>query len=330
MRSSERIFALALVLSIGIGSFSDSFAVCDSTMFNPVTDVCWQCVLPFRMGGITIADSDIDSPADDIASPVCICGTTIGIKASFWEPARIEETVKDPYCFNLLGTQLANAQEGFLGGGYREGDPGRNTFQQTHHMIFNVWSVLDLFLDLPCLEAGGFDVAYMSEIDPTWNDDLLSFILNPEALLFGNPVTQLACMVDSVASTVGVPLSPLFWCVGSHGSAYPLTGHVANDNYVQDNALLAERMVYKQARELLLWDTGLNECGPVPMPIWVKEHYRLQMMKPIRDWTCQPLGRSSLIWGSQKNPPFGSGGNASDNFDWLLVRKKACCIGYAP
>jgi len=135
-------------------------------------------------------------------------------------------------------------------------------------------------------------------------------------------------MADSVASTIGVPLSFLFWCVGAHGSAYPLTGHVSNDNYVQDNALLAERMVYKQSRELLLWDTGLNECGPVPMPIWIKEHYRLQMMKPVKDWTCQPLGRSSLIWGSLKNPPYGSGGNSADNFDWLLVRKKACCIGW--
>ncbi|HOS58861.1 MAG TPA: TraU family protein, partial [Syntrophorhabdaceae bacterium] len=105
-------------------------------------------------------------------------------------------------------------------------------------------------------------------------------------------------------------------------------GHVNNGYYVQDNAPLAGRMIYKMSREGLMWDTAVNECAPTPMPIWIKEHYRMQMMKPVADYTCHPIGRSGLIWAAEKNPPYGTGTNASGNFDWLTFRKKLCCIGW--
>ena len=305
-------------------------AECNTSFFNPITEVCWNCVFPVILGGINLIGSDIDTPPDNISSPVCLCGTIIGLNASFWEPARIIETVKDPYCFNLIGVSLTNPSEGFLGGGYRQDTVAPSTFQQSHWYMAPLWNILDLFVDTSCFEGGGFDIAYMTEIDPTWNDDILAFMINPEALLFANPIAQMACMVDSVASTVGYSLSPLFWCMGSWGSAYPLTGHVSNDNYVQDNAAIASRMIYKMSRELLLWETGLNECGPVMMPIWVKENYRLHMMKPKKDFSCYPIGRSSLIWGPMKNPPGGAGDNPPDNFDWMMFRKRLCCIGWSP
>lgn len=304
-----------------------AYAVCKARIFNPLNDVCWHCIFPVRIGGMTILGSDIDSPSDNISSPICVCGTNIGIKASMWEPARLVETVKDAYCFNIIGAQLSNPAEGFLSGGYDTDNVRKNAFAQAHWYVFPLWAILNLFLDSTCFEHGGFDLAYMTEIDPLWNDDILGFILNPEALLFANPVAQLACMADSVASTVGVPLSSLFWCMGSWGSAYPLTGHINNDFYVQDNAALAARMMYKMGRELLLWDTGINECGPVMMPIWVKEHYRMHMMKPVRDSTCHPIGRSGHIWASMKNPPGGTSSGSADNFDWMMFKKRLCCMG---
>ncbi|XLF14118.1 TraU family protein [Klebsiella pneumoniae] len=39
-----------------------------------------------------------------------------------------------------------------------------------------------------CLEGGDMDIAYLSEIDPTWVDSSLTTILNPEAILFANPI----------------------------------------------------------------------------------------------------------------------------------------------
>jgi conjugal transfer pilus assembly protein TraU len=66
-------------------------------------------------------------------------------------------------------------------------------------------------MDFPCTEKRDFDLAYMTEVDPLWNDDSLAFIINPEALLFGNPIAQTACVADSVAAAVYQPIDPLFW-----------------------------------------------------------------------------------------------------------------------
>ena len=213
--------------------------------------------------------------------------------------------MKDPWCFNLIGADLGG--NGFLAGdSQRTTKASKSMFAQAHYYMLNVWSLLDLFLDLPCLENTGFDVGYITEVDPLWNDDLLAFLLNPEALLFGNPVLQFSCIADSVAANAGLPLDVLFWCMGSWGSAYPLTGHKGNDSIVEDNAALAGRMIYKLVREYTLLDTATNVCGPTMWPIWTKSHYRLQIMKPVRDYTCQPIGRSGLIWAAgQESPLFG-------------------------
>jgi conjugal transfer pilus assembly protein TraU len=82
----------------------------------------------------------------------------IGLKASFFEPARVEETVKDPYCFNLIGAELSNPAEGFLMEFKGRGTVKDMTFQQVHHFLFNVWALLELFMDVPCLEQSGIDV----------------------------------------------------------------------------------------------------------------------------------------------------------------------------
>jgi conjugal transfer pilus assembly protein TraU len=140
-------------------------------------------------------------------------------------------------------------------------------------------------------------------------------------------VLQFSCIADSVAANAGPPLDVLFWCMGSWGSAYPLTRHKGNDSIVEDNAALASRIVYKPVREYTLFDTATNVCRPTNWPIWTKSHYRFQVMRPVRGYTCQPIGRSGLIWG--KNPRYSAGGNAADNFDWVLVRNHLCCIGYS-
>lgn len=320
---------LILFLSVTFLNISAAFAVCKNTPLNPVTDVAWNGIFPIRIGGVGIASSSIDSPPDYIGSAVCVCPKTIGLKFSFWSPARLVETVKDPYCFTPLGVELSSHKQGFLGGTYGEKPSVPSTFQQSHWYIFEVWHALDMFYDFPCLDAEeSFDIAYMTEVDPLWQSDTLTLMLNPEALLFANPVAVLSCIPDTVASNLGYPISALFWCMGSWGNAYPLSGHAAESDYTEGNAALAARMVFKLGREMLLWDTGLNACGKVPTPIWVKENYRLQIVKPVAASSPVPIGRSSIFWGQLKNPAFGAGGNSSDNFLWVLFRKVLCCVGY--
>jgi conjugal transfer pilus assembly protein TraU len=334
----SRTILLIFLLIFGL-CLQDVQAVCKNSILNPVTDINWQGIFPVRIGGVTIKGSNdpSDDPPESVGSPVCICGsgvgTKIGIRAGFVEPARLIETVKDPYCFTTLGTQLSNPSQGFLSGENMTRTSGDNvninTFQQVHWYIFPVWQMLDLFLDVPCLgEKIGFDIAYMSEIDPTHNNGLLTSLLNPEALLFANPVSSLACVADSIAANAGYPLDPLFWCMGSWGGTYPLGGSVGVENYIEGNAAIAAKTIYKMGRTMLLWDPGIDYCGKVPTPIWKKSNYKMHLTKPVRDSQVLPIGRSSLIWGHLKNPPYAAGENSSDNFLWILFRKNLCCLSF--
>ncbi len=326
----------AWVIVIVVLSGNASAGPCSGTFLNPVTDICWQCIFPMKIGGVTVVPGTVADTPDLTSSPVCACPipvppfVRVGITVSFWEPARFIETVKDPYCFPSIGTGVNNPSPGTLGGGIKKsasghGGFGSGAFAQAHYFIFPAWALMEVAVNSVCIENAGFDVAYITEVDPLWNDDLLMAMLQPEAVLFANPAAQLACISDSVSSNLGLPLSPLFWCMGSWGSAYPITGHHNTADYVQGNGAIAAKMIYKMGRQLLLNDTALSLCAAVPTPIWVKQNYRLQIAKPVRDVTCHPIGRSDLLWGNGKNPPYSAGGNKGDNFLWIVFRKRGCC-----
>lgn len=317
------------------------FATCSDTMMNPITDIAWYGIFPFQIGGINVIGTSIPTAPYPSGGPTCQCGNNFGITYSFWVPDRLDESVKDAFCFDTIGANLGNSSNGFSGGGVSFGSPvmgsSINTTDksQVHHYMFPVWGIMGLFLDVPCLAENGvsFDIAYISEIDPTHQNCILGFLLNPEALLFGNPVSQMACIADSVAAnTPGTVLDPvtnlLFWCAGSWGSIYPFCGYVSNPDQVEASALHAAKILYKLGRTGLMLDPGMSWCGPVPMPIWTKSHYRLQIMKPV-DGQVVNIGQSGLVWGSAKNPPFNAGGNSSDNFSYVVFRKYNCCQNMA-
>jgi conjugal transfer pilus assembly protein TraU len=287
-------------------------------------------VFPIRIAGIKVLDFKGLEDVDPVKSPICVCwmGTPpiprIGIPVSLWEPVRILETVKMPYCSPFTGMYLPigiNAQN--LGGGATQNEGNQHiSGAQVHYMIFPVWTVLELFLDFICLEHTGFDIAYLSELDPLWQDEILTAVIEPEAVVFANPVTQFACMVDATTSTIGFPLDPLFWCMGSWGSSYPLAGFSESTDYIEANAAIAAKMIYKLHRQGILWGSigkqGL--CGKYPMPIWRKSQYSLLLLHPIPDIIREPIGRSGMIWDWAKNYPL-----SGDNFVWMLYRKRDCC-----
>ncbi|PMX28452.1 conjugal transfer protein, partial [Pseudomonas sp. MPR-R2A7] len=84
---------------------------------------------------------------------------------------------------------------------------------------------MEILTDFACFEQASFDIAYMTEVDPLWQDDSLAALINPEAIVFANPIAQAACAGDCIAGTVNLPLDPLFWCAGCQGSMYPLNGN---------------------------------------------------------------------------------------------------------
>jgi len=318
---------------------------CRSSFINPVTDIRWEGIFPIEIAGVEIegigdfyddpASEGLQTNPDKLGSIVCFCkegnNLRFGLSVSYWEPARIVETTKIPWCFPTLGIEMSSLGKSgkhlknASSSQYSKGYSSYTSFN-VHYYFFNALDVLDLFVDMPCSLHEGFDIAYISEIDPTWNNDVLSFILNPEAILFGNPVAQLACAADSVSSLSSYPLDSLFWCIGSWGSSYPLAGASSSPNILRGSAQIAARAIYRQARMGLLWDPGVDECYAQLTPVWIKSHYKMHLIKPKKG-PFIILGRSELLWESNKNPPFGTSKNSPDNFSWMVFRRVKCCLG---
>lgn len=323
MRNKALFIGLVLSLFLPL----TSLAQCKPNGFltiDIITKADYGAMLPLRIAGVTIMSGHIPDSQSAVSSPICICKDPlprIGIPVSFFEPSRLIEVVRDPYCFPSMGLNLSNTA--LLKGTKGDGRDRQRTFFQSHYFIFPIYAILELLTDFICMEFTGFDLAYITEVDPLWNNDTMSAIINPEALLFANPVTQLACIADSISSQVNVPLDPLFWCKGSWGNAYPLTGNTTTNNYVEDSASVASSLIYKLHRQLILWGSWgqLGLCGYYPAPIWRKSAYRLQLVTPIAHPKAMGIGVDGKFWTWSKNIPF----TASDNFAYLLFKKRECC-----
>jgi conjugal transfer pilus assembly protein TraU len=255
-----------------------------------------------------------------------------GIPAGFWEPVRLVDVVREPYSMvNMGGIKM--------GGGFKKqgtnavkANSGRggqkSSFYHVHWYVYPLIHWLEVLIDFACIEKGSFDLAYVTELDPMWGNDELSFILNPEAAIFGNPVAQAACSADCIKASTHFPANELFWCAGCQGSIYPFTGSgPAHTGGVQASQLLTQRMIAKLHRELLLWQTSGREalCSKKPAPIIKKTQYKIQMTYPIPTATgahaCNPIGRTEVMQGSGKEFPY-----SGEDFGYLLWRKRNCCL----
>lgn len=302
---------------------------CAGRFPNPITDVCWKCIFPIRILGVKIVPGGADDKTHH-AKP-CFCpkkgipAPVPGLPVSLWEPVRMVDVTRTPWCFVNLGG-IQPVKTGIRGRGDVRQDSSTNqtSFYNVHWYTWPVITWLEMFMDFVCLEKTSFDVSYVTELDPTWNDDSKSLILNPEALLFGNPISQFACAADCAASSSHLPLDSLYWCGGCQGSFFPYTGSVgAHNGGVQASLLLTGRMISKLHRELLLMSTTGEKalCKPCLSPIIKKSQYRTQMLYPIsQSRACQPLGSTEVAWQGGREFP----GKGSD-FGYLIWRKRDCC-----
>lgn len=304
--------------------------LCNGHFVHPVKDVCWSCLFPISIGGATIYSGNYpDTPRPK--SPICACRKPIpriGISVGFWEPMALVDVTRQPFCMTNLGG-ISLKVGNYYGKGKVDMFSDQNkSFYHAHWYRFPLLAWLKLLTDGVCGQSGDFDLAYMSELDPTWHDDELNIIMNPEAALFGNPITQTACAADSIAATAYRPIDSLFWCLGAQGSTYPLAGTVQEHvGGVQASTLLAERLDYKLHRLGMIWETvnagGFNLCTMVPAPVLPKSRYRYQMVHPVptsHPKGCHPFGRSTAIWGAAHEYPV-----KGEDFGYLIWRKRDCC-----
>lgn len=334
----KSLLIFLILLTVFLLKIDNISAKCSGRIFNPIIDVCWSCIFPISIASVSVGGSVPDTP--NISTIPCICPgkvlglPQIGIPIGFWEGIEIYDMAKDPFCFVSLGGMQINAQI-FTGTGSQSdrGRSGRHATWHLHKYAMPIFKLLSIVFDTLCLEVSSFtspfDIGYMTEVDPMWMDDELTFIINPEAVIFNNVIAQSACVADCVAATTYLPLDSLFWCGGCQGSMYPMTGHIPADyGSVQSTLMTMQRFIYKMHRELQMWDTSGTEalCQPIPMPIIKKSQYRTQLTYPVPMNSgglingCQPMGRSNVLYDFGKEIPI-----KGENFGYLLWRKRNCC-----
>ena len=325
--------SLLILLILIFFTFSTSqnakAANCKGEMFNPITSVCWSCIFPLSIGSMQIGLNNNRYDTKNPSSPICICqkGTipVPGIAVGFWEPIRMADVTKRPFCMvNMGGMEIIPEGVGKIGVGKDE--DGHATWHM-HWYINPIIYLLNLFLDGLCLESSGFDLSYLTEFDPLFHDDMLSFVINPEAIVFANPIAHAACIADCVSSTIRKPLDPLFWCAGCQGSLYPFTGNLAGrTNSIQGTSMTIEKSIAKFHRQLILPVTSGPEalCQPIPAPIVKKSQYRLQTTFPVvgkGNLGCNAFGKSTFLHAAFKELPV-----KGEDFGYLIWRKRNCCL----
>ncbi|PVO40627.1 conjugal transfer protein TraU, partial [Salmonella enterica subsp. enterica serovar Newport] len=167
---------------------------------NPISDVCWKCLFPMTLGNIKLASGPQKDTANP-SSPIQICPVgilyRIGLAIGFWEPMAMVDVTREPgVMVNMGGFKIDLGRTG-TGTAGQSDRPAAGTFYHVHWYKYPLIFWLNIITSLGCLQTGDLDIAYLSEIDPMWNDSTLSMLINPEAALFGNLIAQAACAADA-------------------------------------------------------------------------------------------------------------------------------------
>jgi len=329
IRRAILMFIATLLFAIGLTVSAQ--AKCNAKFLNPITEICWDCIFPISIGGISMFTNRPDTQNQFL--PFCMCWKgalpMIGLSIGLWEPARLVDVANEPGCFVNMGLDMdfglfaAGTSTATSANGAETGSAW-----QAHYYYYPLISWLGTVVDGLCLETTAFDVAYISEIDPLWNDVELNNLLNPEAILFANPIAQAACAAECVAASSGnLSMDLLFWCNGCQGGIYPIAGEInSSHGGVNASQQVATRLTARMHRLLLAHKTASNptSCFPTIAPIIPKSQYRQQITRPIPKtsgrYAGAPIGSTTQYVDTFREFPF-----EGESFGWLMWRKRNCC-----
>jgi conjugal transfer pilus assembly protein TraU len=294
---------------------------------NPLTDVCWNCMFPMTVSGVKAMPGK--QTLADHKEIFCKCAgmpPKFGVPVTYWEPSRLIDVTRHAYKLVGLGGLSVgsdNIRNRGVMGSHEDGTA--YSLYHVHYYFYPLLSVLELLGDFSCVERAQMDVAYLSELDPLWNDEKTAFMMHPEVGFFANLPAQAACIADCTAATVGRPLNALFWCAGCQGSLYPYTGFVGHHSSpIQASSLLVHRLLAKFHKANLLKGYPDNEyCEAQYMPKIKKTLYKTQLVYPVAQTKgpCNTLGKSGAIWGAGKSFPY-----KGEEFVYLIWSKRQCCL----
>jgi len=323
----------------------------DSKYFQGLTtDVCWSCSLPITLFGIS------EAPEGANTDFTCACNDDIGIpvpgfSVGFSQPDQVMEVSTIPYCSPTLGgVQLADDYT-HVGNSIGEKgadivqDDGTDTASQEQPMVqyhYNylsspVLKMMQVLAISECDKSPGvvdLDIMFMSPLTLEWYDDLMSFIINPDAVAFANPVGQALCIYDCAKIMATGKGSEKLWnCAGCDGSLYPLTGNItgAFANPIQAASLVTQRAIAK-AHRLGLSPQTMGKgamCKYLYNPTIPKSQYKMQMAFPVAETEgtcCHPLGENHLKYGLGRMAP---GAGKDTTFVYNIFRWTDCCVPFA-
>lgn len=387
------ISILAASLLVANTAYSNP-VTCHGKFINPITDICWSCMFPIFIAPIpaifnaadqkggTIVDADTDRTPDKIILPgiplvtpgklplgMCTCPeriiAPIGLMMSWYEPSRFVDVTRSPFCMVGLGGIDMSAGLGTLlpapgFGEQKTGGQVASSFYQAHWFLDPVMAILGI-MDTGCnLGASkSMDLMFMSEVDPTWNDDSLSIIFSPEVILFTSLPAQLACGVDCIASSLPnldatveplnlfVPyyakvnsptntassMNPskyLFWCAGCQGSFYPLDGNnAASEQALQTTVLTSLKLnglVHRMGIEDMTTGT-FGMCNNIlPDLMLSKQEWKYSMAYPIPQTAyspkcCNSFGETDTTWNTGASFPY-----TGEDFSYVQYHQRDCCF----
>jgi len=334
----------------------------DANIFSKVFDqVCWDCFLD------DLSLFGIGNPPDGAANPglMCMCSDDLGVPEfgyplQFWTPQKLNEVTTIPWCsVSLGGIKLVDSIEG-LGTAKNDAQDDSamtSAFFQYHYFSYPLMMMMEMLV-LPSCYADSyidFDLLYLSEVDPLWSNDLLALLLNPEAIIFGNPLALAYCAADCIAvTTTESPIESVFPCAGCDGNLYPFTGNVSpNNDPVASSSLITQRVLASLHRKGLAHKTIGDGamCEPSFYPMLPKTQYKFSMLHPVPEASsglsvpegvetdsstssspedlvyescCHPMGMSTMRWCTPAGGRMRPG--RDNNFVYMIWQYRDCCV----
>jgi len=305
-----------------------------------VTDICYECIFPIKIAGVTTSASG-PNPAPSLAASnkFCTCNDTNGIPEpgftlAFWNPSYAVEVVKASGCSPVLGgTTIGLSDIGRVTNAFGSSGEGidETTGMEYHYYSLPLLTMTSMFSGLGSMCDSGalpdFDPMYFSELDPTHASDELAFFVFPEAAIYARPDAILACAADpAIVSVTDEAVEATNWC--AWGSLYNLSKSQGRSTswpiLTQKTAVRALAGQHRRSQAYLtMGELGMCRGGML-YPTLPKTQYRYSYFYPFAEAEdTHVIGEPEVFWGAGKWFP-GPGENAI----FIKFKWQDCCLTF--